>query len=517
MTSDVEREAELAELRRDNAQLREDVLRLHRSLSWRLTSPLRRVANAMRRGQLGELFDAAPPVATPPEAPPRPQVFDEVVVIFALLPAAQLGGGQRSAQLARALARRGHRVRYVYAADSFNFASGAVEDLPTPRHLALHQHVSSTAPREMLQGLPAGSTFIFEAPHPRFTPFLDAAKRAGVRTVFELIDDWDTSLGAEWYDARLLERFAKACDGVTGTAKSLREQLATRFGRADAIYLPNAADEELFREGATPRPQEFEPGVRALLYVGTLSGDWLSWEHLAAAGRVPGARVYLIGDLPHQQRLPGGVVSLGRRDVTQLPRYLAHADAALIPFKLGKISDAVSPIKVFEYLFMGCPVVSTSMPELRSMPGVSFGDEPAAFAARCENPPRPTATERDAFVMRNSWLERVERLVGSPALPKIEWVIADGGTPADLARCRASIDLHGGGSSPDGELIGRLDSRRSLLASTPLRQAARLLHTESGAVAARCDGLTVLRRSAGEPGAGDLVVGFQAAGLHSGA
>lgn len=513
MSDDTGREAELAELRRDNAQLREDVLRLHRSLSWRLTSPLRRVANAVRRGKLGGLFD--PPAVIPPplEAPARAPIFEAVVVIFALLPAAQLGGGQRSAQLGRALARRGHRVRYLYAADSFNFASGAVEDLPTPAHLASHGHVSSTTPRQMMEGLPAGSTFIFEAPHPRFTPFLEAAQRVGIRTVFELIDDWDTSLGAEWYDPKLLTHFVKGCELVTGTAKSLQVQLVKRFDRADAIYLPNAADEEIFRAGDPARPAEFEAGRRVLLYVGTLSGDWLSWEHLAAAGRVPGARVYLIGDLPHQQRLPEGVVSLGIRDVRALPRYLAHADVALIPFKLGKVSDAVSPIKVFEYLFMGCPVVATSLPELRGMPGVCLADEPAAFAQACASPVKPSPAEQEAFVIRHNWSERAEQLVGVGALPRTKWLVADRGTPADLERCLASLALHAPGSEPrvvkqgletelraaeDCELIALIDSRGALLALTAAQQFAEVLRRESGALAvvSEAEDFALVRRSA---------------------
>lgn len=494
MSSDAERDLELAELRRDNAQLREDVLRLHRSLSWRLTSPLRLVANALRRGTLGALLDKKPAVAAPVEAPPRPMLFDAVVVIFALLPAAQLGGGQRSAQLARAVARRGNRVRYVYAADSFNFERGAVEDLPTPPHLTLHCHVSATSPREMMQGLPAGSTFIFEAPHPRFSPYLEAAKRVGLRTVFELIDDWDTSLGAEWYDARLLARFAQ-CEVVTGTAKSLQAQLVERHGRQDALYVPNAADEEIFQGSTFERPAEFEVGRRALLYIGTLSGDWLSWEHLAAAGRVPGARVYLIGDLPHQKRLPEGVISLGTRDVTSLPRYLAHADAALIPFKLGKVSDAVSPIKVFEYLFMGCPVVATPLPELVGMPGVSLADDPAEFAQRCVNAARPTPAERDDFVMRHSWSERAEQLLGTGELPNMTWLVLDRGTSADRERCMASLAIYAHGTNAQvttgnfeepqrarlATILATIDSRAVLLSATPVRQIAAMMARESGA------------------------------------
>lgn len=515
MSTDAEREAELAELRRDNARLREDVLGIHRSLSWRLTSPLRGLANGLRRGTLGALLQRRPR-PTPSWEPARAPLFEPVVVIFALLPAGQSGGGQRSAQLASAIARRGNRVRYLYAADSFNFARGAVEHLPAPSFLEAHHHVSAKSPRELLQGLPAGSTFLFEAPHPRFGPFLEAARTAGIRTVFELIDDWETSLGADWYDERSLERFATRCQVVTGTARSLREQLAVRFGRSDALYVPCAADETLFRRGSFERPVEFEGSHRVLLYVGALNGEWLSWEHLGAAGQVPGARVYLIGDLPHQRRLPSGVVALGPRPLRDLPRYLAHADAALIPFKPGKISDAVSPIKVFEYLFMGSRVVATSIPELRGLPGVSLAETPAAFAALCERPPRASPAELDDFVLRNGWSERAERLLGTDALPQVRWVVLDRGSPSELERCLASLSLHGGAGegevqviakdqsaalamrSAGAELVAVMDSRAALLAPTALRQGREVLRRESGASGVASDdaALVMLRPGA---------------------
>lgn len=498
---------ELEELRRDNARLREDVLRMRGSLSWRVTEPLRRVANAARRSGLRSLLarDEAPrppPVAT--EVLPRR--FDEVVVIFALLPFAQAGGGQRSAQLARAWARRGHAVRYVYAADSFNFARGAVEDLPAPPELALHRHVADVSPRELLAGLPRGSTFVFEAPHPRFTRFFEAARRAGVRTVFELIDDWETSLGADWFDQALMKRFVAGSEVVTGTARSLQAELAQRFGRPDARYLPNAADERFFRPRALPRPTEYEPGLRALVYVGTLSGEWLSWEHLAAAGRVPGARVYLIGDLPHDRRLPPGVVSLGPRDVSDVPRYLAHADCALIPFVPGKLSDAVSPIKVFEYLFMQRPVVATPLPELRGLPGVSLAETPEAFAAACQRPAVASAEALDRFFVGNGWSARAEQLLELPTLPPLTWLVLDRGTPRDLARCVASLDRHGGPgghrptvvgadvaealrAAPADGWVALLDSRAALLAPTPVAQAARRFAQEAGALALAAAGV----------------------------
>lgn len=496
-------EAERDELRRDNARLREEVEQLQRSLSWRVTSPLRRVANAVRRRGLDRLFAShEQPIEQAPARETSTFEFDTEVVIFALLPAAQAGGGQRSAQLARAYSRRGSRVRYFYAADSFNFAQGAVEQLAAPAHLRRHAHVARVSPRDAFSGVKEGSLVIFEAPHPRFTPYFEAARASGLRTVFELIDDWDTTLGADWYSRELLQQFVTGSDLVTGTAMVLQRQLATRFGRPDAIYLPNAADEALFRPQSSPRPAEFAKATRALLYVGTLSGDWLSWDHLEAAARVRGSTVYLIGDLPHQRMLPRGVVSLGPKAVTEVPRYLAHAHAALIPFKPGALTDAVSPIKVFEYLFMGRPVVATPMPELETLPGLQIGASPHDFALACERAVAPSEEVRARFVLSNSWAARAEAL-DVPLEDSVSWFVTGAG---DAARAQFSISHHlhseatvlpAGAPIPPVKtrFIGLMDARRALLAPTSVRQLRHALTLDAGVsgVRAQDGGIALLR------------------------
>jgi glycosyltransferase involved in cell wall biosynthesis len=53
---------------------------------------------------------------------------------------------------------------------------------------------------------------------------------------------------------------------------------------------------------------------------------------------------------------------LDRRPYAALPGYLAALDCALIPFRATPLTAAVSPIKLYEYLAAGLPVVSTPIP-----------------------------------------------------------------------------------------------------------------------------------------------------------
>jgi glycosyltransferase involved in cell wall biosynthesis len=43
---------------------------------------------------------------------------------------------------------------------------------------------------------------------------------------------------------------------------------------------------------------------------------------------------------------------------------MATLDVAMIPFKLTKLIEATSPVKLYEYLAAGLPVVATPMPEV---------------------------------------------------------------------------------------------------------------------------------------------------------
>ena len=55
---------------------------------------------------------------------------------------------------------------------------------------------------------------------------------------------------------------------------------------------------------------------------------------------------------------------LGPRPYTELPKYLKGFSVATIPFTIDGVTLKASPIKFYEYLASGVPIVSTSLPDL---------------------------------------------------------------------------------------------------------------------------------------------------------
>ena len=76
---------------------------------------------------------------------------------------------------------------------------------------------------------------------------------------------------------------------------------------------------------------------------------------------------------------------LGPRPYAELPAYLRGADVGLIPALINDYTRAMFPMKFFEYLAAGLPVVATPLPALESHAGLlERAPDAAGFAAAIE-------------------------------------------------------------------------------------------------------------------------------------
>ena len=329
-------------------------------------------------------------------------------LVLSLVPPEDTGGGSRPAQLAAELRRRGFAIDWTYALPIFPWPRGRRPDPADVRvrHVSDPEHERRVAP----------DLCLVEAPHPHLLAALDRAPRPET-VVYDAIDIWDGSLGAGWYDpAAEAETIARA-DLLVASSELLRDRLADQSGRPVTL-VPNAVDLRLFDPGVPrERPGDVRPGRPTVLYVGALWGEWVDVRLIAAVARaLPAAEVHLLGPTGGRviPALPNLHV-LGPRPREEVPAYLAAADVAIVPFVGSRLADAVSPLKVFEYLAMGVPVVSTPIAELAARPGViAIAADESAFARAVDR----AAAERQppdrirAEVAAEGWSARVDRILG---------------------------------------------------------------------------------------------------------
>ena len=151
------------------------------------------------------------------------------------------------------------------------------------------------------------------------------------------------------------------------------------------------------------------------VYIGALWGEWFDWVLLQqVAKRYPDASVVVIGDYRGQCHItPPNLYFIGLKAQRELPAYLAHTNVAIIPWKINKITQATSPLKLYEYLAMRCPVVAPDLIPLQKTPGVFLAQDAAEFIDLIDTA-RHTSLDSETiskFIEENNWHKRVSYLM----------------------------------------------------------------------------------------------------------
>jgi glycosyltransferase involved in cell wall biosynthesis len=105
---------------------------------------------------------------------------------------------------------------------------------------------------------------------------------------------------------------------------------------------------------------------------------------------------------------------LGPRSHAELPGVLRAADAAIIPYARNELTDSIFPMKVYEYLAAGLPVVSTPLPALAGLGALQTAADAGGFAsalerALAEDSPDARA-ERSRAAASHSWEHRLAEI-----------------------------------------------------------------------------------------------------------
>lgn len=212
----------------------------------------------------------------------------------------------------------------------------------------------------------------------------------GVRIVYEAhdLESRNPSRAKEpWVQPwlRRVDRYLLSrADGVVSLTATFGQYLEEQGWRpaAQIEVIPDAYDESLFypRERAACRAAlDIPPQAQVILYAG-LTFSYRGLEDLVQAyarlrEEFPDVLLYLVGGRPAEIAalraqaeglgVTEGVVFPGQVPLAEVPRYLAAADVLVIP---GTVSlETASPLKMFEYMAMGVPVVAVDRPALREI------------------------------------------------------------------------------------------------------------------------------------------------------
>lgn len=247
---------------------------------------------------------------------------------------------------------------------------------------------------------------------------------------YHCVDDYAANPGVNANAIRADERqMLRSADLVIATSRPLADRL--RHEREDVQLMPNVADVELFTaaRGNAAEPDDLASIPRPrTVYVGNLASYRFDRGLLAAvADRLPKVQFVLIGpcglgdtdsaaDAWRSLRRRDNIHLLGSRPHESLPAYCVHCDVGLIPFLDNDHTRSSFPLKLWEMLGAGLPVVCTDLPSLHGVAPpemVRFASDATSFAEAVEGAIKDSPHDREQradLARRHDWNDRIEQL-----------------------------------------------------------------------------------------------------------
>lgn len=246
--------------------------------------------------------------------------------------------------------------------------------------------------------------------------------------IYDITDDWEKMS----QPARLVDQtreqdrqLGKRADAVIVCSEDLRQAKERKFGRKIHL-IPNGVDAAHYvrvMDDTLQPPEEARPWKKPVLgYTGTLHADRLDLElieHLATTN--PSGTVALIGpdflSIPAKERLLklGNVFLTGPVPYREIPDWMRAFDVCVVPHRVTPFTESLNPIKLWEYLAAGKPIVATKVAGFRDYPELVYlandrEEFTHAISEALREPADLKSKLRQAEARKNSWSDRVDQI-----------------------------------------------------------------------------------------------------------
>ncbi len=388
------------------------------------------------------LKQPGPPVVLPTTSAAQPQPLQDIrtmrptkydVIVFPIID--WHFRFQRPQQIASQFAQHGHRVFYLRTSfvDAEEPGIGSwrhnILDVQLPGHRNLNLYrdqMDQTTLERLLKAFDKmrSNHHIVEAICLVQLPFwksvaMSLRERFGWKIVYDCMDKHE---GFPTNDPRMLAdeiELGQQSDMIVTTSKQLYKEWKQH--NALTVLIPNAADFNHFYKAPEQIPSELKQAPKPILgYYGAIS-EWfdvelihslastrLDWNFVLIGSTFGAPNISMLASLPN-------VHLLGEKPYDALPAYLHLFDVCLIPFRRNILTEATNPVKFYEYLSAGKPIVATELPEFvpyKEYVYLATTREQWLTAIELALQESDPAIEkaRVGFARQNTWEERFQKL-----------------------------------------------------------------------------------------------------------
>ena len=167
-------------------------------------------------------------------------------------------------------------------------------------------------------------------------------------------------------------------DKIFVTGRKLQVQVQEIWRIDNVIYIPNGVRISDWVQSVDSSQSPFTPGWDKVIWYYGMIEEWIDFSLLHSAIRYYPNYLFVFiwkdnhGHLQKNEFLDyKNVQFLGYIPYTDLQKYSLYFDVGIIPFVINKMTDAVSPVKFFEYLAQWINVVSTNFYEMQQFSDIA--------------------------------------------------------------------------------------------------------------------------------------------------
>ncbi|MBI5750175.1 MAG: glycosyltransferase [Nitrospinae bacterium] len=243
--------------------------------------------------------------------------------------------------------------------------------------------------------------------------------------IYHCVDEW-AEMPVPFLKKEIIgkieNRLAGNADIVFASARKLEERLSKI--NKNTFYIPHGVDYGHFSQdidNGSFLPEDIKDIKGTVVgFSGTIE-NWVDIGLIEYIARQKQEWTLLfVGMIGHSADVSNlkkykNIIFTGLKKREELPKYLKVMDVCIIPFKINRLTEGVNPLKLYEYLAAGKPVVSTPLLEVQRMGDmVKIADGYDAFIKAIEESMKENTTEdiekRRSIARESSWDVKVREM-----------------------------------------------------------------------------------------------------------
>ena len=253
----------------------------------------------------------------------------------------------------------------------------------------------------------------------------------GFGFIYEYIDDISPELaGTKNIPQNIIDKYNFVMDNkdvyVVVTADALEKDVISHRGKTNMVFSSNGVDYDFFK--TYNKNYKYESEFQEILnkkkpiimYYGALA-KWFEYDLIKKLAHTKKYSIVLFGikydeSFDEAMNNEKNIYFMGPRDYKVLKEYAKCADVLTIPFVINNITLSTSPVKIFEYMALHKPIVTTDMPECRKYKSVFIGHNHDEFIKKIDEALKLKNDKKyiallDKEARENDWSKKAKAII----------------------------------------------------------------------------------------------------------